>query len=171
MTFLDKNDFDKKQLLEIKKGKKHGLSKRKILLYANKAFDNFQMKLIRKALENGLSFKKTRVIANPDLDFYQMLDNYWFNLRYMNSDLFTSFRTVDLDVPKYKIGDVLKYSREEQESKLPFELFLVRSNELFFAIDGSNETDSNGLNFSWTTKLIGLQEDGSTLPLEDPTNK
>ena len=104
-------------------------------------------------------------------DFYQMLDNYWFNLRYMNSDLFTSFRTVDLDVPKYKIGDVLKYSREEQESKLPFELFLVRSNELFFAIDGSNETDSNGLNFSWTTKLIGLQEDGSTLPLEDPTNK
>lgn len=103
-------------------------------------------------------------------DYYQLMDNYWFNLRYMNSDMYTSFRVVDLDMPKYKIGDVLTYKREEQESKYPFEYFLVRSNELFFAIDGSNETDSNGLNFSWTSKFIGLQENGSTLPETDPTN-
>lgn len=123
-----------------------------------------------------LQAKNNRVVQNYNdycivhTDYYQLLDNYWFNLRYMNSDLFTSFRVVDLDVPKYKIGDVLKYSREEQDSKLPFDLFLVRSNELFFAVDGSNYTDSNGLNFSWTSKFIGIQENGSVLPPNDPTN-
>ena len=125
---------------------------------------------------NELQAKNNRIVQFYNdycivgTDYYQMMDNYWFNLRYMNSDLFTSFRVVDLDMPLYKIGDILTYKREEQDNKLPFEYFLVRSNELFFSIDGSNETDCNGLNFSWTSKLIGVQENGSILPEEDPTN-
>lgn len=125
----------------------------------------------------NLQAKNCRVVQNYNdycivsTDYYQMMDNYWFNTRYMNSDLFTSFRTVYSDVPRYKIGDILKYSREEQESKLPFDLFLVRSNELFFSIDNSKMVDANGLNFSWTSKFIGLQEDGSIMPEEDPTKK
>ena len=103
-------------------------------------------------------------------DYYQLVDNYLFNKKYMETELFTSFRAVDLNMPKYKIGDVLKYSRAEQDTKLPFELFLVQSNELFYAVEGSNATDSNGLNFSWTSKLIGLEEGGSVLPDSDPTN-
>ena len=102
MTFLEKNDFDKKQLLEIKKGKKHGLSKRKILLYANKAFDNFQMKLIRKALENGLSFKKTRVIANPDLDFYQMLEVSEALINGLPLDFVSKYASGDFDFNQLK---------------------------------------------------------------------
>ena len=35
-----KNKFDDRQLDEIRKGKKHGLSKKKILLYAKEEFDN-----------------------------------------------------------------------------------------------------------------------------------
>ena len=103
-------------------------------------------------------------------DYYQLVDNYLFNRKYMNTELFTSFRVVDMNMPGYKIGDVLKYSRAEQDSKLPFELFLVHSNELFFAVEGSNATDSNGLHFSWTSKFIGLEEGGSVLPESDPTN-
>ena len=103
-------------------------------------------------------------------DYYQLVDNYLLNRKFMQTELFTSFRVVDMNMPKYKIGDVLKYSRAEQDTKLPFELFLVQSNELFFAVEGSNATDSNGLNFSWTSKFIGLEENGSVLPEEDPTN-
>lgn len=124
---------------------------------------------------SDLQAKNCRVVQNYNdyqivgTDYYQLLDNSWFNKRIMDSDLYTTFRVVDLDVPKYKIGDVLEYKRDDQDSKLPFRLFLVRSNELFLAIEGSSYVDSKGFYFSWTTKFIGLQQDGSILPEKDPT--
>ena len=57
-----------------------------------------------------------------------------------------------------------------KDSKLPFEIFLVQSNELFIAEEGSKATDPNGLRFSWTSKFIGLEENGLLLPEIDPTN-
>ena len=57
---IDKKKFDDRQLAEIKKGKKNGLSKKEILLYAKPDFDNYKMRLIRKALEGGLSYKTLR---------------------------------------------------------------------------------------------------------------
>ena len=126
---------------------------------------------------SNLQAKNCRVVQNYNdyqivsTDYYQMLDNYWFNTRYMKTNLFTEFKVVDIDMPRYKIGDVLKYNRDEQEAELPFTLFLVRSNELFFAIEGSSVVSSNGSNFSWTSRFIGLQENGSTLPEEDPTDQ
>lgn len=103
-------------------------------------------------------------------DYYQLLDNYYYNKRYMDSNMFTSFRVVDLKIPGYRIGDVLKYTRGEEETKLPFDTFLVRSNELFIAIEGSDVVDENGLSFSWTSKFMGIQENGEILPETDPTN-
>lgn len=103
-------------------------------------------------------------------DYYRLIENYWNNIKYMQTDLFTSFRAVISDIPNYKIGDVIKYDWSDEESQLPFRLFLVKSNELFLSIDGSNLIGPEGLNFSWTTKLVGLEEKGSTLPIEDPTN-
>lgn len=57
MTFLDKNDFDKKQLLEIKKGKKHGLSVKQLKAYAKEEFSDEQMYVIRLCLENKYDFE------------------------------------------------------------------------------------------------------------------
>lgn len=125
----------------------------------------------------NLQAKNCRVVQNYNdyqivgTDYYQLMDNSWFNKRLMNSELYTTFRVVDFDFPRYKIGDVLKYKRDDQDSKLPFDLFLVRSNELYLAIEGSSYVDENGFNFSWTSRFMGLQQDGSILPETDPTTE
>ena len=74
MKFIDENLFDDEQLKEIKKGRKHGLSKKEVLLYADSKFSSFQMKLIRGLLENGISYSKVQEIVSYDLDFYQLLE-------------------------------------------------------------------------------------------------
>ena len=103
-------------------------------------------------------------------DFEQLMHNYWRNLGYKNSDFFTAFRIKDLDMPKYKLGDILKYKRGEQKTELPFKLFLVRSNELFMAIEDSSSVGPDGESFSWTSLLSGVEEKEEILPIVDPTN-
>lgn len=103
-------------------------------------------------------------------DFEQLMHNYWRNLGYMNSDFFTAFRIKDFDMPKYKLGDILKYKRGEQKTELPFKLFLVRSNELFMAIEDSSSVGPDGESFSWTSLLSGVEEKEEILPIVDPIN-
>lgn len=93
------------------------------------------------------------------------------NSRFYDPDLFTSFRTVSSTLFPIKLGDVIKFRSPEQKGKRPFDSFLVMSNEFYMSRDGSQHHDENGLNFSVTTKLIGIQENGSTLPIEDPTKE
>lgn len=104
-------------------------------------------------------------------EYYRLVDNYLYNKRFMECNMFTSFRTVSTSIPEYKIGDTVYYNRVDQESKYPFEIFLIAGNELFYSIDGNDSVDKNGLNFSWTSKLLGLEENGELLPLKDPTDK
>lgn len=120
-----------------------------------------------KNLRTGMFYNDYQIVGK---DYEQMMNNYWFNKRYMESDLYTAMRVVDLNIPVYRLGDVLKYKADEKDLKLPFDLYLVRSNELFFAKEGSSVVDANGLSFSWTSKFIGIQQDGSILPESDPTN-
>lgn len=99
-------------------------------------------------------------------DYTNLLTNYINNIKYINSNMFESFRVVNLDMPRYRVGDIVIYRRDEQDSKLPFTYFLVRSNELFISIEGSKEVDYNGLHFSWTSMLSGVQDiNGTLLPL------
>ena len=56
MKNINKDDFSKEQFSEIKKGLRHGLSNKKILLFARPSFDRYRMKLIRKALESGMDY-------------------------------------------------------------------------------------------------------------------
>lgn len=101
-------------------------------------------------------------------DYFNLMSNYNNNLKYAKSDMFESFRIVNLDMPKYRVGDIVIYRRDEQDAKLPFKYFLVRSNELFISIEGSREVDYNGLHFSWTSMLSGVQDiNGSMLPVGD----
>lgn len=104
-------------------------------------------------------------------DFEQLMHNYWDNRKYMDTQLFTSFRLKDFNMPLYKLGDILIYKREEQESELPWTLFLVKSNEMFMAIEDSNAVGPDGSKFSWTSMLAGVQEKGEILPIVDPTNQ
>lgn len=106
-------------------------------------------------------------ITNKDLQSFN--NNLAENKRFYDPDLFTSFRTVSSTLFPIKLGDVIKFRCPEQKGKRPFENFLVASNEFYMSRDGSQHLDENGLNFSVTMKLIGIQENGSTLPQEDPT--
>lgn len=104
-------------------------------------------------------------------EFEQLMHNFWDNKKYMDTQLFTSFRITDFNMPKYKLGDILTYSREEQETQLPFTLFLVKSNEMFMAIEDSSAVGPDGSKFSWTSLLAGVEENQETLPIVDPTGE
>lgn len=108
--------------------------------------------------------------------YYQLEENASYNRAYMNPDLFRTITILDsITMPGYKIGDVVEYteaSRVKDGINWPYKYYLVRSNELFMAIDGSDLRDEFGNSYSWISKLIALEEDG-TIALgseEDPTD-
>lgn len=122
-----------------------------------------------KNLKSLLYYSNYKLVGT---EYYQLLNNYYWNKKYMDSNLFQCFRVILQDMAPYKIGDIIEYSNDiyfDGELKMPFNSFLVKSNELFYAIDGSEVTDENGLHFSWTSKLMGIQDiDGKLLSVEDP---
>ncbi len=91
-------------------------------------------------------------------DYYQLSDNMQYNLNFVNSNYFTSFIITGIDMPKYKIGDVLTYNRAEQKTKYPFTKYLVASNEVFFSQNGASTLGPHGKQFEWTTKLFGIEK-------------
>lgn len=101
---------------------------------------------------------------------FQALENRRFNERYLKSDLWTVVKILNTNLPIWKIGDVVFFIRRLDENPMPFDTFLIKSNEIFFSIDTSVHTDSRGLKFSWVSELLGLKQSGETFPSEDPTN-
>lgn len=90
-------------------------------------------------------------------DYYQLQENYNYNYNFMNSNYYTSFTITGVDMPFYKIGDILTYSRASQESKYPFTKFIVASNEVFFSQNGASRKGPHGKPFEWSSKLLGIQ--------------
>lgn len=91
-------------------------------------------------------------------DYYQLQDNYNYNYNFMNSDYYTSFTITGVDMPLYKIGDILTYKRANQKSSYPFTKFLVASNEVFFSQNGASTRGPHGKPFEWSSKLLGIEE-------------
>lgn len=92
--------------------------------------------------------------------YLEHIDNWRYNSRIFNSDLYSSFKIRGVELPTYKLGDVLKYypSSKDNEQSNPFKVYLVKSNEFFYSNEDSLVTDSLGTKLSWTTLLIGLEE-------------
>jgi hypothetical protein len=108
-------------------------------------------------------------------DYYPLLENRKYNMLYQNSNYYTTFRIKDFEMPRYKIGDVVNYKRQDRvASKInwPYKYYLVKSNELFYSTEESDLTDEDGFNFSWISKFWGLEEDGSVAlgKEDDPTD-
>lgn len=95
-------------------------------------------------------------------DYSLMQSNAAYNKLYMDSEMFQSFRVVDSEIPKHKLGQVIKYRRADSMKPDsiadPLELYLVKSNELFLTGPNSRYTDEDGKDFSWTTHLLGIEE-------------
>lgn len=97
-------------------------------------------------------------------DYYQLMENLNYNISYVYSSMFQEVVITDRKIPDYKIGDVVTYVRDSKttpNSKLwPFKYYLVKSNEFFIAADDSSLVADDGFQAKWTTKLIGLEENG-----------
>lgn len=106
-------------------------------------------------------FGNTMYVQTP----YQVLyENMCYNSIYYNSSYFHSFRIVADSIPSYKLGDVLIYKRNEQvksEKTWPYQYYLVRSNELFISADGCDMRDFRGNKFSFLSKFVSIEKDGS----------
>lgn len=123
--------------------------------------------------------KSTGINSMYDFDGYylvaadhkQLLDNYLYNRRFMNTPLYTSFRIVCTEWPKYKIGDIITLRRLDETNQPPFTKFLVSSNEMFLAVDGADIVDENGFTFSFTSMLRGIEVGEEILGETDPTDE
>lgn len=97
--------------------------------------------------------------------YYQLHYNIEYNRAYMNSDIFQGIKLICHHIPEYRLGDVVEYKKDYNKQPDPikwnFKYYLVKSNELFIALDGSNAVDEYGAKFTWTSKLLGIEEDGS----------
>lgn len=90
-------------------------------------------------------------------DYYQLQNNYNYNYNYLNSNYYTSFTITGVDMPFYKIGDILTYSRANQKTSYPFTKFIVASNEVWFSQNGASTLGPHGKLFEWSSKLLGIQ--------------
>lgn len=108
-----------------------------------------------------------------DQDYYlvsrshwNLLSNYVHNKNLMESKLFTSFNIVTPDtLPDFKIGDTILYERSTDNQKRSFNTFLV--SKMTFFISSEEDKDENGLGFSVTSTLKGIQEDGNFMPKDE----
>lgn len=118
-------------------------------------------------------FGSTYIMRTP---YYQLEENFLYNQAYMDSEMTRTITLVNnVTMPKYKIGDVLEYSqagRLEDGIGWPYKYYLVKSNEFFLAIDGSDLRDEHGNSYCWTSKLLALEENGKIAlgSEEDPTD-
>lgn len=91
------------------------------------------------------------------------LENWKQNSKLLDSNLYYTVKIKGVDMPFYKIGDVIKLDRMaitegDKESSNPFKNYIVKSNEVFYADDNTKYVDENGFKFSWTSLLIGLDK-------------
>ena len=90
-------------------------------------------------------------------DYYQLHNNYEYNYNFLNSTYYTSFTITGVDMPSYKIGDILTYKRANQKTSYPFTKFIVASNEVFWSQNGASKRAPHGNQFEWSSKLLGIQ--------------
>lgn len=128
-------------------------------------FTDLQPKNFQVVVDRG-DFRVVRKKYRP------LVDNYLYNRRLMETNLFTSIIGKGKVIPQYRLGDTISYVGIDKMYGLenfPYKTFLVSSNEFFISTpESSRAVDSHGLaNLSWTTKLIGLEEGGKLLPEEE----
>ena len=128
-----------------------------------------------EASEHNVSYSVSKdfiTINNYDYSFivdkdqeefaYNMLENKKYN----DSNMFMKIEiTYTSKAPLYKIGDIVRYRASLKDSKFPFSLCLVKSNEILITAedDGDVNLDPNGLPYSWKVVLLGLVKDGEIL--------
>lgn len=108
---------------------------------------------------------------------YQTLhSNVMYNKMMIESNMVRNLRLInDETIPDYYLGDCLFYDRQGQFQSIDVaepsnaNRWIVRSNELFFSIDGSPFVhELNGKNFAFVSKLLMLEDSQSSIGGTDP---
>ena len=88
------------------------------------------------------------------------MTNTWLNTKKMNYPGNTTLKMVSTSMPHFKIGDAIKNVGEAKNIsiKIPWKLFVVCSNELFYSVDENSKLDENGFKFSWTSYFYGIDK-------------
>ena len=102
------------------------------------------------------------------VDQYNMIMNSKKNIASLGSDYFQKLTVSLKTFPDYRIGDVVRYQRTDTKTSdliWPYEYYLVYGNRMFFSTSGTGVTDPNTPknigDYTFTTTLVGLEEDGS----------
>ena len=94
-------------------------------------------------------------------DYEQLENNLTYNRDYQMSQYVHSISIINRDIPKYRIGDVLIYNNvQKKATELSWDQknYLVKSNEIFLAVDSTDYVDEYGEKFGWTSELVCLDE-------------
>lgn len=97
-------------------------------------------------------------VVEKEHDPYMM--NTWLNTKMMNYPGHTTLKMVSTSMPHYKIGDALKNVGESKNISItiPWKIFVVYSNELYYSVDANNKLDENGFRYSWTSYFYGYEK-------------
>lgn len=99
-------------------------------------------------------------------DYYQLDYNFAYNREHQESIMFNQIIITNRDMPSYRIGDALYVKNapmiaEKSFGQWSWKKYLVKTNEIFLAIDEAGYLDEDGQLFGWTSKLVAYEEDDS----------
>lgn len=89
--------------------------------------------------------------------YENLTDNYNYNTRLMNSNLYSSLVVEGYEIPNYRIGDVVGYVDTKITPQLTIKNYLCYSNEFFFSKTGSGKRDKRGDKISWVSVFLGFK--------------
>ena len=84
----------------------------------------------------------------------------------MESKLYSSLTIITPNtIPNFKIGDTVIYKRSTDKQKYDSDTFTISKMVFFISTEG--EKDANGHEFSVTSVLRGVKENGEIMPTDD----
>ena len=98
-------------------------------------------------------------------NYSTLIGNYLYNTKQQSTTMYNTLRAKINDIPDFRLGDVILY-KHINELDIPYEAYLVKSNELFLSMS-PDKKDSSGSNMFWISKLVALDLEGKLLPEVD----
>ena len=115
--------------------------------------------------QNSRTLKLFNQYITVGTEYSDLVSNYLYNTEQMSVGMSNTLRIKLNDIPDYRLGDVVIY-KHINEKQIPHEVYLVKSNEFFYSIDGK-EKDTEGSDIFWVSKIVALDWEGQVLPQED----
>lgn len=114
-----------------------------------------------ECLPNSPNIKLLQTYDDPlycNSGYEVLLRNYNMNKIYYKNAKYNSYSISNIErIPSYKLGDTI-YTTDVivKNNKLPRTNYIVWSNEFFIRFEGADNVSEHGLDFSWKSTLVGV---------------